>query len=568
MKHMIVMIFGLGLGLVLGTPTAQAATHISSFQSDIAILADGAVEITETITMVFEEDRHGLYRDLPYRYTGAGTERYTEVVLLEATRNGATEQFNEERNGNNLRFKIGNPAVTVRGSQEYRLHYRISGILEGFPTYDELYWNVTGTDWQMPIRNATVRVTLPEDGLGSLTCYAGAAGADTPCFGLAADGRHAEFVSGRPLNAGEGMTIAVAYAKDMVPLLRPVDPAAAFIANLFSLKGIALFLLTLGLSVAFAVSRYRRFGRDIDSRRLAIVPIYEPPNNLRPAEIGLILDERADTIDISATIVDLAVRGYLTIEELPKKFWQSRDYRFTRTKKTLDQLKKYEVKLLEALLPESGGNRTLSSLHTQFAQDLGKVQRTLYEEAVHQDLFTVSPTKNRTLYLIIGLVAVGVSIAGIMSGVAVLLWPLTVVSAGLLIGGIVLVCTSPFLAQRSAAGSQIYREALGYKLFVSNTEKYRQPFFEKEGIFMDILPYAIVFGVAKKLAKDFQSMGIEPAAPAWFVGANTFNAASFAANMTSLSTQLTAAMASTPGSSGVSGGSVGGGFGGGGGGAW
>ena len=49
--------------------------------------------------------------------------------------------------------------------------------------------------------------------------------------------------------------------------------------------------------------------------------------------MGLLVDERADTLDVTATIIDLAVRGYLSIEEVPKTGWFGRrDWRLTRLK--------------------------------------------------------------------------------------------------------------------------------------------------------------------------------------------------------------------------------------------
>ena len=42
---------------------------------------------------------------------------------------------------------------------------------------------------------------------------------------------------------------------------------------------------------------------------------YEPPEDLTPAEAGTLIDNAADMRDITATMVDLAVRGYIRIEE-------------------------------------------------------------------------------------------------------------------------------------------------------------------------------------------------------------------------------------------------------------
>ena len=120
-----------------------------------------------------------------------------------------------------------------------------------------------------------------------------------------------------------------------------------------------------------------------------------------------------------------------------------------------------------------------------------------------------------------------------------------------------------------AYGHELYRQIKGYKLFVSGTEKYRQPFFENRNIFMQVLPYAMVFGVTKKLAKAMEQMGIEPSQPAWYVGSQAFNIGSFSSSMESFSSALSSSIASAPGGSGSGGGGFsGGGGGGGGGGGW
>jgi uncharacterized membrane protein len=130
---------------------------------------------------------------------------------------------------------------------------------------------------------------------------------------------------------------------------------------------------------------------------------------------------------------------------------------------------------------------------------------------------------------------------------------------------------SKYMAQRTAAGRDVMRHALGFRLYMTTAEKYRQQFAEKAQIFTELLPYAIVFGCVNLWAKAFE--GIDTTATSsWYVGNQPFQAGLLAGNLESMNSSISSAIAASPpsssgGSSGFSGGSGGGG-GGGGGGSW
>ena len=156
------------------------------------------------------------------------------------------------------------------------------------------------------------------NGVQRVTCFEGATGSQEPCRS-ASTATQADYTTTRPLAVGEQLTIVTALAKGTVSAPAPIierntgdlatffDPQPAFL-------GLAIFVLIAGLAFVF----YLWYDRGRDRReRETIVPEYEPPDALRPAQLGLLLDESADTKDVTATIVDLAVRGFLTITEEP-----------------------------------------------------------------------------------------------------------------------------------------------------------------------------------------------------------------------------------------------------------
>ncbi|MDX1607771.1 MAG: DUF2207 domain-containing protein, partial [Candidatus Spechtbacterales bacterium] len=302
-----------------------------------------------------------------------------------------------------------------------------------------------------------------------------------------------------------------------------------------------------------------------------ITPEYTPPKDLRPAEIGLLQDESADTLDISATIVHLASMGYLIIEKRETfkiLSFTLHDYVLTKKKDADDNLRAYEKKLLNALFSDKDSVH-LKDLKNSFYEDLKDIKEELYKEGVRKNFFEQHPKKVRTKYALIGAggIFLGIAIFGI--GLGTITPVFTGIGLGLFISGIIMTISSRFMSRRSAEGRELWRQVRGYELFIETAEKERARFYENEGLFFEVLPYAIVFGLAQKLSDAFEKMEIQPESPSWYVGPGAFNASAFASDMRGFSSTVSNTMASTPSSSGSGGGGFsGGGFGGGGGGSW
>jgi hypothetical protein len=171
--------------LVLGgTALAQdTGWTIERFHADIAIQPDAAMLVTETIEVDFGSlQQHGIFREIPVRYDyNRDHERvYGFEVLSVTNADGQPWPYEVSRNGANVRIKIGDPDRTVSGRQTYRITYRVEDALNAFDTHDELFWNVTGAGWQVPMLQTSATVTLP-DGLEQATCFQGARGSTDPC---------------------------------------------------------------------------------------------------------------------------------------------------------------------------------------------------------------------------------------------------------------------------------------------------------------------------------------------------------------------------------------------------
>lgn len=592
---------------------AEEGWVIKNFESNISITHDGVVSIEETINVDFgTQAKHGIFRDLPHAYaTEDGVLRTGVKIVSIGNENGSSIQYETIEDAYNIRLKIGDPNRTIVGVQTYKIRYEVLGILRSFDEYDEIYWNATGNNWGVQIERSTATVTLTTPGVLQASCYVGRPGEDEDCGIQEEKESGVRFASSRALSPGEGLTIAVGFAKGMVPIISPEEVSHNDTSDVSPIVAIVSFLLVF-LAAAVLIPRiWWLHGRDLfyerkslhdpDSRerimplfaRESIMVEYDPPEKLRPGELGVLMDESADTLDVTATIVDLSVRGYITIKEIPKKwFLGSTDYELIRTAKKPDELLEYEKLLIAALFKDREVSTSFSSifknierekenfggkshvktseLKNSFYKDLADIKTALYEEVKKKDLFVEDPQKARVKYGAYAGGMVVLSLLFLFFGTPFFGGALLGAGIALLLSGIpALILAIKGMPKRTAYGRELYAKARGYKQFVSGTEKYRQPFFEKENLFMEVLPYAILFGVTKKLATAMKEMGVQTQSPAWYSGNAPFNAAVFASTMGDFSNSLGSAIASAPGGSGSGGGGFsGGGSGGGGGGSW
>ncbi len=173
--------------LILTSVHAQPLPYgwqINQFDSNIEIKKDGHVTVTETLDVDFDSlQKHGIFRDIPYIYNNQdSTESYTKIEVLKVTRNDSAEKYTTSTSNGYLRIKIGDANKTVTGNQTYQIAYTATGILLPFEKYDELYWNVSGNYWDVPILKASAQVTLPGQSIVQTACYQGIYGSTTECI--------------------------------------------------------------------------------------------------------------------------------------------------------------------------------------------------------------------------------------------------------------------------------------------------------------------------------------------------------------------------------------------------
>jgi uncharacterized membrane protein len=300
---------------------------------------------------------------------------------------------------------------------------------------------------------------------------------------------------------------------------------------------------------------------------------------MTPAELGTLVDGKPDMRDITATIVDLAVRGFLHITEIEDKgflgFFSSAEYTFTLKKPRSEwtALKSHERDLLSAMFGSSD-SVSLSQLKNKFYRHLPGLREDLYKMLVRHGFYTGRPDRVRLLYVIGGVVLGGLLAFGSGTVMATLgMQPAAGIIAGIL-SGVIVVIFGWFMPSRTIRGTRELEKVLGFQEFLTRVESDRlERMVKTPEMFERFLPYAMALGVADTWARAFEGIYKEP--PQWYSGAHgiqTFRPTTFTSNLGAMSTQAAAVMASAPRSSGGSGfgggGSSGGGFGGGGGGGF
>jgi uncharacterized membrane protein YgcG len=572
MKKAIYLLF-IMLGFCFGGTVFAQTEVITDFSTTIKINEDASIDVSESITYDFSlNEKHGIYRDIPVKYKARGGNynlRLSDISVTDET--GNARPFDAYSNGDNLRIKIGDPDVLVSGQQVYVINYMVKRALNYFDSYDELYWNATGNDWIATIEQAKATVVLPQalldNGLQAV-CYAGARGSSEEClsrrYNYVSQGQVDKIVfTNDRLKGGEGLTVVVGWPKGLV-----VEPSAFAKLSDTVKDNAILFLPVLTLLLFYYLWRTR--GRDPEGRG-TIIAYYDPPDNLSPAEIGTIIDERAHKHDVSAEIINLAVKGYLKIVNIKGKgILKSADYELHKLKESSSLKNKHERELLDALFADNKSKVKLSDLKDKFYKDLEKIKKVIYQSTVTKNYFPKNPNKVRGIYLVIG--GIVISLGWFLGGVFGLLGALS-----LALSGVIIIFFSFFMPRKTKQGAIVKEQILGLKEYLTVAEKDRIKFHnapeKKPELFEKLLPYAMVLGVEKEWAKQFK--GIYDQQPNWYSdpSGGNFSAVLLANNLGSFQAKANTNLASRPASassrgSGFSGGFSGGGFGGGGGGSW
>ena len=557
---------------------AFASEKINVFDVEITINNDASIDFVERIEYDFgNENKHGIFRTIPVKYKARGGKyslRVTDVSVTDMQGAPYTFTWSKGAGWGQKKLRIGDEDKRVTGVKTYVVKYTVRRAINYFDSHDELYWNVTGDEWEVPINQVSVTVSLPKQAKKEdirVDCFTGLSGSTTPCLQASAEMLD-EYSSRTVLSFDQGVLEPNAELTVVVGVPKGIIREPSLIEKILA---VVLDNWVIGIPVAvfiFLLTLWWKRGRDPEGRG-TIVTQFDAPDDLTPSQVGTIIDERADNADLSADIVHLAVKGYLKINriEIKKIFGTKTDYRLDKLRNSGGIKEEFERELLEKLFEKGKSEVKLSSLKNEFYKDLDKIRKKVYKSVVEKKYFLQNPNNVRTAYRIVG---IAVMVVGDITG---MIMESLIAVGSFSIAGIAIIGFSFIMPVKTKKGVLVKEHILGLKRYLSVAEKERLKFHnapeKKPEHFDKLLPFAMVLGVEKDWAKQFE--GIHREEPGWYSGqaGRPFVDSAFASDMNKFSASANSMLASRPssaagGGSGFSGGGAGGGFGGGGGGSW
>jgi uncharacterized membrane protein YgcG len=558
-------LFALLVCILAGAAQAKS-WRVADFQDRITVDKDGSAVVTERITLVFVGEWHGIHRTIPIEYPGPNGTNYELFIHVSSVSDGAgaTLKYDSSTSNGNRDLKIYIPDA-VDTTRTVEIIYRVRNGTRFFDSHDEFYWNVTGNDWPVPIDHAAATVRFPGAAAGSLSAQAftGVYGSSQRDASAKIAGAEARFETNNPLPMRGGLTIDVYIPKDILQ-----EPSALTRFFWFIGGNPVVFFPLVTLAVMFTLWWYK--GRDPDPG-MSVAPMYEPPPGISPAEAGTLLDDTIHPRDITSTIVDLAVRGYIKIEETADKglVFTHKDYLFHLLKPMAEWndagLAPHERVMLENVF-QGGAETRLSSLNNRFYTAV---------PIIRQDI--MAALKNKGIYLVDPESANGYSLG---AAIAILIpfaifqyfgWANFLNSVPWLIGCVAVAALIWWLFARvmtakTVKGGRARVAVLGFQEFMNRVDGERLKLMPAT-TFEKFLPYAMALGVEHHWAQAFAGIIQDP--PQWYVGPGGpyggFNPIFFSSSMHNMATDMHQVFVSAPRASSSGSGFGGGGFGGGGG---
>lgn len=316
------------VSLLLIFSCSVRAEVIDSYDAVIRVNPDASATVTETIVVDVEgrQIRRGLVRFLPemkdVSYSVSGVER-----------DGKKEPFFIEKKRGKFIINTGNDSFLPHKTTTFSITYTAKNVILFFTDHDELYWNVTGDQWDFPIKRATAKVILPDGAETTETsAFIGVRGSKEN--GLY-DKETGVFSSGRELRQGEGMTIVVSFPKNFAvykkSFLKKVSDkmsekmsgvaGSSFFVRLGAqidaiLNALPLALIAYVSLIAYLIFTWLKYG--LDPTKLSAMPRFDTVPDMTPAQVAYVYRHGAGSWSLLA-LLQSCVNKFLEIKPFEKK---------------------------------------------------------------------------------------------------------------------------------------------------------------------------------------------------------------------------------------------------------
>ena len=494
----------------------EAQPTVNGPAADVAlkILRDGTLSVTEKVTV---PGGRQLVRRIPQRVT-AGNDQDRVYTIRDAKAAGAGKA---ELTGDQLVLTLGGGESTVT--------YTVDGAVADLSGNQQVRWQLA-SGWDTDLAKVTASFIAPVRESSSVDCFTGPIGSSQQCSLSEVDHSGVVRVEQDGLKAGDRVDLAVQMPPGTVPAnARFAEVARA--ANAFSLTplvgiGFAALALLLILS-ALAVWWLRK--RDVGTLSTDSGPVdvllrdgdhvyFASPDGVLPGQVGTVVDETVNVVDISATVVDLAVRNYLWIAEVHGAAG-ALDWQLSRRNPADDHLLDFERAIFDALLPAGVDSVLLSELRGRGWLDLRAVSDAMYNDVVRKRWFARRPDsgRNRLTWLGVALVALGLASTVALTftvGYALL-------GVAVAVAGAALTSGAGWVPSRNARGRALVGQVRGLLDYLHTVRVDDIPAADREMVFSRSLPYAVVLGDTERWLETF--VGLDPSADGsaglyWFGG--------------------------------------------------
>lgn len=622
MKKLLLFVFFLLLSLLspLKIFASESKVYVNNFNSNIVVNNNGEVDVTEQITYIFGESRHGMYRKIPISYVlENGKTQYLDIQVTNVSYKSPNSDsvyrtYTTSTDSKYFNIKIGDPDAYIQGTYVYTISYKINFLIESYSNFDKLYLNIIGDSWEDPVNNVTATITMPTE-IQEKLCYTGTKGStENDCNITNVNDKQIEVRSSKIFSNGEFLTVTVTIPSGSIVDLTEeknnfnetfkvsnqntadLENSIAGWNKYISVALIVFFGVTIIAFLVVAVLNLRKnkFGSiDMNKYMKNVIPEYNVPKGWYIFKTAVFLHKYLMGSVITAQIIQLCVYGYLRIIK------NNKELTIEKTDKPINDLDAPLQDFFNGLMQDkiSQPVKTRSSIYdrlnidaqtysTIFNSRLSLASSAIFKNLKIEGFFVnnvpVEKKSNNIDFFIralITLLTIGFIAYAIMRNETSLLMSLFVVLPIVFIINFVWIAiknykmTKAIEAQSaySTKGEEMKRYLQGLHMYIKVAEQKRIEFNSNpqryQGIFESLLPYAILFGMEKKWTAIFNITTF-----AWFTSTtgDDFDISSIASSISSFaSSSLYSSGGSDSGSSsGSSGGSSGGGGGGGGGGSW
>ncbi|WP_043784504.1 DUF2207 domain-containing protein [Amycolatopsis rifamycinica] len=522
--------------------TGQDVRPPEGTTADVAlkVLRDGTLSVTEHVTV---PGGQRLVSRVPLKVPASDDQDRVFAVRDVKTEGAATGELTGDQLV--LTFTGGAGSVT----------YTVDGAVADQNGRQQARWQVA-SGFDTPLAKLTASFIAPAPQLSPVDCFAGPVGSNQRCTLAELDHAGVVRLEQNDVRPGDRVDLLVGLPAGTVPATAKFADVGLF-ANAFALTpptGIA-FAVLLAFLVVAAVFVWRRRRQDAGALRTAVGPVevllrdgdrvfFASPDGVLPGQVGTVVDETVDVVDISATVVDLAVRNYLWLAEVPGPDWQ-----ISRRNPPDEHLHDFERAVCETLLPPGTDSVLVSQLRARGGLDLRRISDAMYADVVTKRWFSRRPdtARGRLTWLGAGVFTLGLVATAVLTFTA----GYALLGVAVALAGLAVVAVAALLPSRTARGRALAGQVRGLLDYLHTARPEDIPPADRELVFSRSLPYAVVLGDTERWLGAFAALNPSADGSAglyWYGGMETEPdlrrfGARFPSFLTALDGVLTAAAA-------------------------